>query len=281
MKKVIMLMILGLAATLVRAAVIQPVELLPFAFFGRIVDYAHIAYRDDLTVEIRVKAQDGTLLAKTTTRTLGQTAYNYAVWIPLASQLIAGHVQVGDTVVFEFVDPEGRVYSGLVPVADAKIGNPGERSRVDVILASDANHDGIADEYVETLEYMMWLKGIEKFEPGADYDQDGQSNYQEYVSGTNPFDGTDKFSVREMAIENGFDDYVAIKVLVNQGRDYTIETTAHLEPELVEWVKTGFSVADPAAALRERISTGQSETGYRTIFLKKDGPQRFWRLKVE
>ena len=280
MKRTALLTIFSLAALLGQAAT-QPVELLPFAFTGRIVDYAHVAYRDDLAVEIRVKATDGTLLAKTTTRTLAGTVYNYAVWIPLASQAITGHVTVGDPVVFEFVDPEGRVFTGLVPADNAKVGNPGERARVDVILASDANGDGVADEYVESLEYMMWLKGIAEYDPNADDDKDGQTNYQEYVAGTNPFDPTDRFSVREMAVENGMEDYIAFRVLVNQGRDYTVETTASLDTKTIEWVKTQFSVADPSAALQGKIVTGPSETGYRTIYVKKDGPQRFWKLNVE
>lgn len=281
MKRMALFTILSLAALSGRAAVLQPVELLPFAFAGRIVDYAHIAYRDDFSVEVRVKAQDGTLLAKTTTRAIGGTVYNYAVWIPLASEVISGHVKAGDTVVFEFVDPDGRVFTGLVPADNAKIGNPGDIARVDVILASDANGDGVADEYVESLEYLMWLKGIASYDANADDDKDGQTNYQEYVAGTNPFDPTDRFSVREMAIENGMEGYIAFRVLVNQGRDYVVETTVSLDAKSVEWIKTQFSVADPAAALQGKIVTGPYETGYRTIYVKKDGPQRFWKLKVE
>jgi len=261
----------------------QPMELLPFAFSGRIVDYAHVAYDADTVVEIRIKAKDkdGTVLAKTKTRTGGSSAYNYAIWVPLASQAIAGHVNVGDEVDFEFVDPDGRIYTGLVPAANARIGNPGERARVDVILASDANHDGVADEYVETLEYLMWINGIAEYDANADYDGDGQSNYAEYVAGSNPFDRTDKFSVREMAMEKGMDGYVAIRVFVSQGRFYTVKTTPSLNAQEVDWKPTDFAVADPAAGLQGRISTGPSEVGYRTIFVKKEGRQRFWRVNVE
>jgi len=259
----------------------QPMELLLFAFAGRIVDYAHVAYDADTVVEIRIKAKDGTVLAKTKTRTGGSSAYNYAIWVPLASQAIAGHVAVGDEVVFEFVDPDGRIYTGLVPAAHAKIGNPGDKARVDVILASDENHDGVADEYVETLEYLMWVNGIDEYDANADYDGDGQSNYAEYVAGSNPFDKTDTFSVREMALEKGLDGYVAIRVFVSQGRSYTVKATPSLDGKEVDWKPTDFAVADPTAALQGRISTGPSEVGYRTIFVKKEGARRFWRVHVE
>jgi len=264
-------------------AAVQPVEFPPFTFAGRIVDYAHVAYDADTVVEVRVKAQDGTLLAKTKTRTCGETAFNYVVDIPLASQPIAGHYKVGEAVVFDFVDPDGRIYTGLVTQGDATIGKPGACRKVNVILASDANKDGVADEYVETLEYLMWKNGVATYDANADYDHDGQSNYAEYVAGTNPFDATDTFTVREMAVAQGVDDYFALKVLVSQGRTYTVLTTDRINSgqDVTEWVGTSFMVNDPSAALQNHLSTGPSEIGYRIIYLKKDGAQRFWKLKVE
>jgi len=263
------------------AATVQPVEMPPFTFAGRIVDYAHVAFDSETAVEVRVKAKDGTLLAKTKTATNGNTAFNYIVDVPVSSQAVSRHVQAGDAVTFEFVDPDGILYLGLVAQGNATIGRPGEHRKVDVILASDKNGDGVADEYVETLEYLMWLNGIETYDAKADYDGDGASNYAEYVAGTNPFDKTDRFSVREMAAKKGYEDYVALKVLVNQGRTYTVSTTGKLEKDVTEWTKAEFSVNDPTAALQERVSTGPSEVGYRVIYVKKEGANRFWKLNVE
>ena len=263
------------------AAVQQPLELPPFTFAGRIVDYAHIAYDADTVVEVRVKTKDGTLLAKTKTATHGNTAFNYSVDIPIATQAIARHVKVGDQVVFEFVDPDGRIYAGIVADGDATIGNTGDYRKVNVILATDADGDGVADEYVETLAYEMWLNDKTVYEPDADWDGDGQSNRDEYVAGTNPFDATDKFSVLEMATKDGFKDYYSFKVLVSQGRSYTVSTTDKLAQDATEWTTGTFSVADPTADLQTRLSTGVTEMGYRIIFVKKDGPSRFWKLQVE
>ena len=263
------------AATVVQ----QPLELPPFTFAGRIVDYAHVAYDADTIVEVRVKAKDGTLLGKTTTATYGNTAFNYSVDIPIATQAIARRVKTGDRVDFEFVDPDGRIYSGLVTEGDATIGKIGDYRKVNVILASDADGDGVADEYVETLAYEMWKNGIETYDPNADYDGDGQSNRDEYIAGTSPFDATDKFSVYEMATKDGFEDYLSFKVLVSQGRTYTVSTTDKLDA--TEWTTGTFSVADPSADLQTRLSTGVTEMGYRIIFVKKDGATRFWKLQVE
>ena len=89
-----------LLLTSLAAVVQQPVELPPFTFAGRIVDYAHVAYDADTTVEVRVKAKDGTLLGKTTTATCGNTAFNYSVDIPIATQSISRSVKTGDKVDF-------------------------------------------------------------------------------------------------------------------------------------------------------------------------------------
>lgn len=269
-------------SALILAAAIQPVALPPFTFVGRITDYAHIAYDAEASVEVRAKTSDGTLLAKTTTATGGNSSFNYRLDIPLASRELDGHLKTGESVVFEFVDPGGKIYSGLVSGADSTLGAPGDYRRVDVILATDANHDGVADEYVEALAYLMWVNGIAEYDPKADSDGDGVSNFDEYIAGTNPFDPTDRFSVREMAIDKGADGYVAFRFLVNQGRVYSVVTSERLEAPEVEWVEAPFSVSDPAEALQMRLSTGAAETGYRTVFLKKgEDPSRFWKMKVE
>ena len=264
------------------AAPLQPLALPPFTFAGRIVDYAHIAYDNQTTVEVRVSTTNGVLLAKTTTSTSGSSKFNYTIDIPIASDAISGYVKAGDRVVFDFVDYQGNIYSGLVADGDSTLGQPGDWRRLDVILATDANRDGVADEYVETLEYLMWLNGVAEYDPNADYDGDGHSNYEEYVAGTNPFDKTDSFSVRQMAIDQGIDGYVTFKFLVNQGRVYSVDTSEFLDAAKVDWVEAPFSVADPAAALQSKISTGTAETGYRVIYLKKGtDPSRFWKMHVE
>ena len=58
---------------LLLGAAMNPIILPPFTFAGRITDYAHCAYDEDLKVEIRAKTADGTLVAKTTTATGGRT----------------------------------------------------------------------------------------------------------------------------------------------------------------------------------------------------------------
>lgn len=280
MKRVVIFYLLSVIFCLSAPAAQLPVSIVPFTFAGRIADYAHIAYDADLSVEIRLKNAAGDLLAKTSTRTSGVTSYNYVLAVPVTTVPMKGYATVGEAVTFEFVDPYGKLYSGLVAAGDAVIGNPGVVKRLDVVLATDADKDGVADEYLEAIEYWMLLNGIEgPYDPAADYDGDGQTNYQEYVAGTNPCDKLDRFSVRQMALEEGLDGYIRLRVPVTQGRSYSLVHTPGLEQP--QWQPMAFAEEAGKDPDVTHINTGSSEVGYRTIFVKKDGPQHFYKVKVE
>ena len=256
----------------------NPIPLPSFAFAGRVTDYAHVGYDADQQVEVRVKAMDGTLLAKTLTGTSGKTGYNFAVDVPVSDTPANGRVTPGTPVQIEFVDPDGVVFQGLVAAGDAVVGKPGEVKKLTVVLATDADHDGVADEYVDALAFLMWKNGKSTYEATADWDGDGVNNYNEYVAGTNPFDKTDKFSVRQMATDAGYENYFKFTFLANQGRSYSVNTTTDLEKK-DSWQKTGFK--DAQGVDQTHIRTGATETGYRTIYVLKEGVKRFWKLNVE
>lgn len=281
MKKILFSLALLAVGAAFAASTTTSVAIAPFTFAGRIVDYMHVAYDADASVEIRLKSADGTLLAKTTTATSGSTVYNYVLYVPVATAQTSRYACVGDSVTFEFVDPSGNVYTGLVASVDAVIGNPGAVKRLDVVLATDEDGDGIADEYMEYVEYLMWKAGKEgPYDPKDDSDGDGVSNDAEYLAGTNPYDATDRFTIQEMAIESGKDGYVAIRIPVKEGRVYSILHASSLAGAV--WEKALFTEDADAEPSKTFITTGATETGYRTIFVKKsDEAQHFYKVQVE
>ena len=271
--------VLILCAVLTHAAQI-PVSIVPFTFAGRITDYAHIAYDTNSVVEVRLKAADGTILAKTTTGTSGKTIYNYVLQVPVATEKTAHYACVGDAVTFEFVDPLGTIHTGLVSAADSKIGNPGDVKRLDVVLATDSDGDGVADEYLESIEYWMAQKGISgPYDASADYDGDGQTNYEEYLAGTNPCDAEDSFSICQMALEDGLDGYVAMRIPISPGRAYAVLHSPNLKDG--SWTLASFTKDESTESSSTYLITGTSELGYCTIFVKKDGSQHFYKVTVE
>ena len=256
----------------------DPFPLPSFTFAGRVVDYAHVAYDADQKVEIRVMDAAGRLIAKGRTFTSGRTSYNFSVDVPLSDQAAQGSVTNGTQVTIVFVDPDGMIYDGLVAAGDATVGKPGEIKILTVALGTDKDHDGVADEYVDALAYLMWKNKKYEYDAEADWDNDGANNRAEYIAGTNPFDPKDRFSVREMAVEEGFEDYLKLIFLANQGRTYTVDTKDDLKQG--DWRGTSFR--NESGETGERITTGGTETGFKTIYvLKENLKQQFWKLKVE
>ena len=268
-----MMLMLGAAAT-------TPIVLPTFTFAGRVTDYAHIGYDADQNVEIRAKDEKGALVAKTKTSTGGNTAYNFALDIPLASEPAGGYVTPGTKLVFEFVDPDGKIYTGLVAEGDSSVGRPGGIRELKIALATDADGDGIPDEYVDTLGYLMWINEKESYDPNADWDGDGASNRDEYVAGTNPFDPKDRLSVREMAEEKGYEDYLKFSFLANQGRSYSVDTADDLKDPA--WRQTVFIDADDGTEKSHLNVSPTKAAAYRAVYVRKENvKQQFWKLKVE
>lgn len=261
-------------------AAASPILLPAFTFAGRVTDYAHIGYDADMSVEIRAKDEKGNLVAKTKTATGGSTAYNFVLDIPLSSTAVDGCVMSGAKLVFEFVDPDGKIYTGLVTEGDSTVGNPGGLRELKIALATDADGDGIPDEYVDTLGYLMWINEKESYDPNADWDGDGANNRAEYVAGTNPFDPKDRLSVRELAEEKGYEDYLKFSFLANQGRSYSVDTAEDLKNST--WRQTVFVDAEDGAK-KSFINTSPTKAAaYRAIYvLKENVKQQFWKLKVE
>ena len=260
-------------------AALSPLVEQPFTFAGRITDYAHIGYDADQKVEIRAKTEDGKLVARTTTVTGGGSSYNYVLYIPVATAAADGHVTAGTHLVFEFVDPDGTVYTGLVTGADAAVGESGGLRELNLALATDADGDGIPDEYVESLAYLMWVYGKDGYDPDADWDGDGVSNRDEYVAGTNPFDGTDRLSIVRMAADIELEDCYRLTFPVTAGRSYSAVTAFSLQPAV--WTPVSF--IDPVdGTAKDFINTAADEVGYREILVLKESVTRqFWRLKAE
>lgn len=97
--------------------------------------------------------------------------------------LVTTAATVGETVRFDVDD--GTMIWGNMSVQT--IGNPG-RYTLDITLMTDANGNCVSDEYEALIQALMDAYEISgNFDPSADYNGDGVSNYQHYLNGTSPF----------------------------------------------------------------------------------------------
>lgn len=270
------------AAIVLHAA--EPVQVLfPYTIVGRAVDAENKAFDADSGVSMKVSAEDGAVLAQTKVYTPGSlSAWNFRLSVPVASAHVPGYAAKGDTLVLTVLK-DGVVYTGFLKGDDAKIGEAGAAVAIRVMLSDDANGNGIADTYEKSkYNWMRKYKISGTFDPNADYDGDGQSNYAEYLAGTDPFDATDRFGVDTMESEKDYDDrYLKVTFETNPGRTYAVRETARVDAPAENWEKGRFKTDPASSATAERVATSRSQWEMKTIYLLKQGEKRFYKIELE
>lgn len=265
----------------------DPVQVLfPFILTGRIVDYNNAAFGSESGMTICAYAADGTLLAKNSIFSPNAlSAWNFRLEIPIASAPCAGYANAGDAMSVTISDSDGNVYAGFLSAPDSVVGTPGSHAVVRIMLSSDANGNGISDIYEETKEYEMFLRDIvPPYDPDDDYDRDGVSNRQEYLAGTDPFDGSDYFKILKSAQQKsiaGYGDFLAISFEAYPGRTYTVRFTDSIAPGSENWGRDVFYLKPELGSRTERVANAMEEWSVRTIYLLKKGNVGFYKLELE
>lgn len=136
--------------------------------------------------------------------------------------------------------------TAFVPVEVSRvpptIGQPGQRTRLDLTLGVDSDGDGLPDPWEQALidaDRTGRLRTLADVKPGDDLDGDGLTNLQEYLLGTYPLDRLDGLSLAILEVANG---YARLRFSTVAGRSYTIKSSADLQA----WSVQEFSIGMPA-----------------------------------
>ena len=160
-----------------------------------------------------------------------------------------------------------------------KAGTGGERTRLDLNLGADANKDGLPDVWEE---WQLYQAGIYPDANGnwnldllggmnGDFDHDGQSNLQEYLSGTFAGDATETFS---LTLKEKQEASVRFEFYAITGKVYTLESTLDMKT----WTQVPFSVATPGAG---RPAYQATDVGILSAFTApRSATNEFFRLTV-
>ncbi|MDA3926513.1 MAG: hypothetical protein PF904_17620 [Kiritimatiellae bacterium] len=165
------------------------------------------------------------------------------------------------------------VERSMMQYSSLTAGNPGEAIALYVTTSLDMDGDGLPDDW----ELQMLansggaITNIAQITPSGDFDQDGASNLDEYLSGTFAFLDYDYFSINEMeTTENG---RLKFHFLTAPGITYQLWTTESVASG--DWAMIPFSLGD----LDAPAHLGLIGNGYfTTIYIDAAKKRQFFRL---
>jgi hypothetical protein len=121
-------------------------------------------------------------------------------------------------------------------VATPVLGNPSQMAVQNLTIGTDANGDGIPDQWEELFLQQLGINiPLADINPNADYAHDGRTLLQEYLLGNYPYNPAGNFSVQLVSVNAGS---AVLSFTTMTGRTYT----AFGSTDLRNWTSLSFSV---------------------------------------
>ena len=199
---------------------------------GTLKDWQNKVLTSSAAVTIQAVATNGTVIASTKVADPSPDGYNFLLQIPLSTTATGSTAAVGDTMNCVLVQDSGL----SLAVDPITVGDANAVSTVClafVNMKSYTSTDGsgktanVPSEYIDAMAAWMEAKGFDgEYDPFADYDNDGASNYAEYRAGTNPFDPSDKLAITAYSASQNAPHAITFEYA--GGRVYGVSTTLSL-----------------------------------------------------
>ena len=253
---------------------------------GTLKDWQNKVLTSSAAVTIQAVATNGTVIASTKVANPSEDGYNFLLQIPLSSAATDSTAAVGDTMNCVLVQDSGL----SLAVDPITVGDANAVSTVCLALIDTKSYTAtngtdktvnVAQEYVDTIAAWMEAYEIEgEYDPFADYDNDGASNYAEYRAGTNPFDDTDRLAITAYTAPQN-----ALHTLSFEyagGHVYGVETTLSLTNP--EWALQKVKKTETDAEHEQVMpSADEDDVGVATIFVvpAEGAKSQFFKLEAK
>lgn len=282
MKKIAMLAVMLLLPLAARGAPVMPygTYLVKGAFKG---EY-NTVLRDFGTAAVRAQRADGTVIAESTVASADAEGFNFILSIPVASKATPQACVVGESLDCVFVaDGES------LEVPDTlKVGPP---ITVGVLTfnctevaactnAADGTVVEIPTAYIaEAQAFLDEVAPGETYDPWADYDGDGLSNYAEFLAGTIPFDASDFLRITGFG-PGEVEGQLALKFEHVGGHVYAITTTDSLASPA--WAARPVRKSARGAELEQVLADGgDGEPGETVVYITPAAGAGFFAVEAK
>ena len=259
-----------------------------YIYTGSVLDYRHEVMTADAGLTIQAVSTNGTVLAASrVTDPVVSSGVNFVLEVPVSTEASAKSAAVGDALNCVVISEGGITNVSAQPMPPVAAANA--ITNLNVVSASatafPCGDEGqsvlVSDDYLAGIAPFMQAYGKTVYEPLADWDGDGISNYAEYKAGTNPFDASDCLRITDFKV--GADSHLLTFEYAG-GHLYAVDSTPSLTNKT--W-KTAPFRADPAAKATQKevwFPGDESEdVGTTTIYLAPaaDSPSMFYTIRAE
>ena len=240
--------------------------------------------RDFGDAKVRAQRADGTVIAESTVRSADSEGVNFVLSIPVASASTDKSCKVGES-----LDCVLKTNEGTLDVPNSlKVGTPVKVGSVtfnctEVKSYTNSTDGAVVDiptAYIDEAQwYLDMYMGGGTYDPWADYDHDGISNYAEFLAGTIPFDETDYLRVKEFGMKDG---KFALKFEHVGGHVYAVSSANTLAKP--GWAKRHVRKSAKGAELEQVVADGvEGDVGETEIFITPVGgaTSEFFKLEAK
>ena len=253
---------------------------------GTLKDWQNKVLTSSAAVTVQAVSTNGSVIASTKVVDPSADGYNFLLQIPLSSTATDSTVAVGDTLNCVLVQESGLSLAAS-PLAVGEANAVSTVSLAYVNMKDYTSTDGtgttasVPAEYVDTIAAWMEAYEIEgDYDPFADYDKDGASNYAEYRAGTNPFDATDKLAITAYSAPQNAPHAISFEYA--GGHVYGVATTLSLTNP--QWATQKVKKTETDAE-REQVmpSADEDDVGVATIYVvpAEGAKSQFFRVEAK
>ena len=251
-----------------------------YVYAGTAKNYRNEALTAKDEVRIQAVSEGGVVLADSNVVDPDGEGVNFRLEVPVSSSASDKSAAIGDAprcVVVSASGVRGAATETFPPIlAASAVTNCTVVWSDAVSYTNGADVAVVPSDYIDGITYLMVRAGKGEYDPWADWDGDGASNYAEYCAGTNPFDKSDFLRI------TGFTSSTREAVLTFEyvgGHLYALKAAKSLVNP--EWAATEFRAG--GAGRKTLYAAGDDDVGEATLYVTPaaEASQMFFKVEVK